>query len=562
MITYEFAQRIFRQSFLIESPVALWKGELSPDFPLQLAVAPSTEIVGTLSTKDGSYKVVLKDSVLEPMYLCAFYSNQLRASGWKLIDNESKSFPHHLSFLPSNLELSEQKLDSFRFFHPRDNRLLTLDLEQSSRVAKVHIIKIIPEATYRERIYEDELGWVHFMTNEFPAPILFPPSGCTVELVSGGGGGAFYSWNSHLATIRPLSEVTRHYSTQIAQAGWTLYGSSEADNIHTSTWTLRTDTAKHYQLHVNIEPDVTRTSYSMSLHVEPVSSVYQQSPMVETYSGSPRLEGVTANFVNQMLRSPNESESEIQISVGADGLPPLPMSLPPNAQVIGSTRAEEGTSRTFFTVPMTGQQVYDYFYSNLQSAGWEFANYLETPNQARGPLASGHCYIFPLRFFSPAALAQQIDIRSFPIRGGGTEVELAIGARAGDPFPTGEDSEHSQFLADMYGGVIQLLPPANTFVTQNGSSGRFNDTSREFEYLSYAQTLLSMKELFSHYASQILKDGWTEITATDNARVAASVWEKTDSRSRWQMSLWISGIDGQTEHYSIYLRILLVETMP
>lgn len=562
MITCEFAQRILRQCFLTQSPVALWKGQFSSDFPLQLAVAPSTEIIGTLSTKDGSHKVVLKDPILEPMYLGAFYSNQLRASGWKSITDEAKSLPHIWSILPSTLDIHNRELSSLRFFHPCDNRLLTLDLTQSSCTSRVHIIQVIPEATYRERIYyEDEPSWVRFMMNEFPAPILFPPVDCTVELASGGGGGSFYSWNSPLTTKRPLSEVTRHYSTQIAQAGWTLYGSSEADNVHTSTWTLRPDAVKHYQLHVNIEPGVTQKSYLMNLYVEPVSRAYQQSPVVETYSSSQNLESVTADFVNQMLRSPNESKSEIQISVGPEDLPPLPVSLPPNAQIAGSTRAEDGTSRTFFTVPMTGQQVYDYFYQNLQLAGWESANFLEPPDQARGPIDSGHCYLFPLGFFSPAALAQQIDIRSFPIRGGGTEVELAVGTRAGDPFPIDDDfKERRSFHTAMYGALIRLLPPADAFVTQSGSSGRFNDGSKEIEYLAYAQTFLSMKELFSHYASQILEDNWTRVTATGNAQVAASVWEKTDNGSQWRMSLWISGIDGQTEFYSIYLRVLLVES--
>ena len=52
MITHEFAQRLLRRGFITRSQVNFWQGQLPPDLPFNLAVASSTEVIGSRAAQE------------------------------------------------------------------------------------------------------------------------------------------------------------------------------------------------------------------------------------------------------------------------------------------------------------------------------------------------------------------------------------------------------------------------------------------------------------------------------------------------------------------------------
>ncbi|NJO52030.1 MAG: hypothetical protein HC840_24415 [Leptolyngbyaceae cyanobacterium RM2_2_4] len=210
------------------------------------------------------------------------------------------------------------------------------------------------------------------MLNWLPIPQLVPPSG--MRILRGrhlSGSEKALRSEARIQTSLSSDLLLNHYSTQLAQSGWTQQAGEEQNGLWWSIWKLQDQQDQMWQLLLSFVADENYVDqFTASLRILNVNDFEQVMPPASV--PIPSTESILEDILRQLISSdffPDIETQQLWIGQLPPGLPAT-LEFPEQTQVLGSLAEQGNKAELFLTVPLPLIQIWDYLTEQLFSLGW------------------------------------------------------------------------------------------------------------------------------------------------------------------------------------------------
>lgn len=246
-------------------------------------------------------------------------------------------------------------------------------------------------------------------------------------------------------------------------------------------------------------------------------------------------EAVPRRLVERLLGFP-DSKSQLLIGELPKNLP-VALPIPEKAEILGSIVYAGRGYQILLDAVQPSEQVEAFYRDRLKAEGWSPPR--ELP--AFGGFASGN-YRNP-DLYCKSTDGPALSLTIHPRENSFTPVNLTVnGGQQGQvmcrsPFPE-SDFPNSP--------LPPLYDPEDTEVVSSGSGGGGD----QFYSSAGITTKLSSQALFSNYAAQLKKAGWTQQANGQEGGLNWSIWRFQDQKKQpWQAIMTFTQVEGKSGEY-------------
>lgn len=209
----------------------IFLGTIPDTLPVAVPLPEKSRALGTLARSEEHVEIVLA-SELTPEEIVTFYRERLKETGWHELEDDMTR-PHMGGFLHANFG----PYNHITFCQGPDGASLMLDITQSEGQGtdirlNLNLGREGNPCIHQRRMRRQMRG--HGIYEMIPA--LSPPTGIQQNSGSGGGGDSEAHTTATLKTDLGIDVLSKHYASQLSQAGWTQTAEGTSGPIAWYTW--------------------------------------------------------------------------------------------------------------------------------------------------------------------------------------------------------------------------------------------------------------------------------------------------------------------------------------
>jgi hypothetical protein len=581
LVPLQLALRLLMPDPMIGERVQFSLGELPDELPIELPLPDQSQVVASLQQEQVAFTILIQ--VPQPSLLIqSWYSNRLRALGWLQWQSDEEPIGlinFHLLGDPAPGQRNAP-VSYLTFCYRPQSLTLTLRFRSATNNS-THVKLKLSNNRVLPSLHQEE--WEGNMLNWLPIPQLVPPSG--MRILRGrhlSGSEKALRSEARIQTSLSSDLLLNHYSTQLAQSGWTQQAGEEQDGLWWSIWKLQDQQDQMWQLLLSFVADENHVDqFTASLRILNVNDFEQVMP--PTSVPIPSTESIPEDILRQLVSEDYFPDIETQ-QLWIGQLPPrLPASLefPEQTQVLGSLAEEENKIELFLTASLPLNQIYEHLTEQLFKLGLrEFSNLSDYENLgftlSRKRRWEQTTFIHPcdqtecwLTFNAIALNSTDIriawllpfkEINNLPVENA-PSTSRKLGNEALLPIVVLPEQANNLFVEDAPSTpqkpwsetpFPKLSVPEQTEVI----SRELKYTNENYTFTVYIITSLPAAVLTAHYQTEMQRTGWQQLVTSQNGNCYLSLWSFTTEQGRvWQGILNLLARPGRQDQYTGYLEI-------
>jgi hypothetical protein len=227
---------------------------------------------------------------------------------------------------------------------------------------------------------------------------------------------------------------------------------------------------------------------------------------------------------------------------------PIPVPMPEGSAVLASTIYGPTALGIFLDVPLSVQEVGDFYQRELSTSGWQTQE--EVSGMSRGGFA--HMHLGRGNFLNYVHSSDwDLHINIGRESQGVTDVRLQL--NQDKRSATLRRRQRRQMHGAMFDVFPELLPPDGA-LQQGGSHSSSGDSASTNAKLELLEEW-NIGDLSEHYARQLVKAGWTQLEQESAPHSYWSVWTFTDKeQATWRGAFYLFRLAGEKIHYQLTLQ--------
>ncbi|NJL37858.1 MAG: hypothetical protein HC899_14810 [Leptolyngbyaceae cyanobacterium SM1_4_3] len=419
------------------------------------------------------------------------------------------------------------------------------------------------------------------MLNWLPIPQLVPPSG--MRILRGrhlSGSEKALRSEARIQTSLSSDLLLNHYSTQLAQSGWTQQAGEEQNGLWWSIWKLQDQQDQMWQLLLSFVADENYVDqFTASLRILNVNDFEQVMPPASV--PIPSTESILEDILRQLISSdffPDIETQQLWIGQLPPGLPAT-LEFPEQTQVLGSLAEQGNKAELFLTVPLPLIQIWDYLTEQLFSLGWrEPHNWSEYENLGFTLSRKGRWE--QTNFVHPRdGIECWLTFKAIALNCTDVKVTWLLPFKEDNPPVENAPSTPQELWEQALLPIVVLpeqtrLPTEDTPSTSQKPWGEIpfpklsvpeqtevipretKYTNENYTFMVYIITSLSVAALVTHYQTEMQRTGWQQQVTSQNENCYLSLWSFITEQGRvWQGILNLLARPERRDQYTGYLEI-------
>lgn len=233
---------------------------------------------------------------------------------------------------------------------------------------------------------------------------------------------------------------------------------------------------------------------------------------------------------------------------------PFSIPFPTNSKVLGSVIRGPRSLQILLDVPMSRDEVNDFYERELQAAGWHLPEN-DARNRWGGFVHKGFSTVDFLNYTHDSGA--EITIQISDGESGITDLRLTLKQDEGSQGTQARSHRmHRPYIQEV---LPPLIPPRHSAQQSTGGSSGGDSAS--------SSATLQLKEsweiarLTKHYIDQLVQAGWTQIGGEQTEHTAWSAWKfRSKSDEEWQAAFYLFQLPSEQIQYHLSLSAELKKT--
>lgn len=509
MVSYEFLIRLVRSLLGHSLRGSISIGEIPPHISTELNTLIPINAIFSIVHVDSSYEIILEGESEDFNDKFSSFLDHLRSNGW--VEIEGKSSQSRRSFIDSENQrlFSIKRLDGEKTLYwitSRKKMPVRLGLLKHPQIHISESCDVLspPNINFDFKCSQQSLHKVTTETDFLEVSIL--------------------------KTDLSMSQLSTKYTDQLEQMKWEICHVVSNNISYASNWTCTVRENTSYHLTLCISSLGAHDKFMVTLSVQDVSWSNHLYPSMQSSDAlRSNFESISTDLLQKIIKVFQEDVVSLDLIPKDDVDRYLPINLPSDSTFIGGTLINSETVKIFADLPLNGLQSFSYITESFEALGWEPVSILPF-RSGKGFIDSGFNFAFPNFFFLSSVENgdKQISVRTFPLLGQRTDVELDCGPRIFETVPGSELSS----LREMY-LEYPFLPSFQPY--EDSLVERTNEFLNHELFFSQAhlQSTSDIETLIAHYKTQLSVSGeWEEMSSTRDHRLFVSNWTAKDRENR------------------------------
>ncbi|NJK52199.1 MAG: hypothetical protein HC936_04050 [Leptolyngbyaceae cyanobacterium SU_3_3] len=521
MVDYELSRRILRSFLGHNLKGEVFIGEIPSSIPIDLDMLSPINIIVSIVHSDSSYEIILEEENRDSENKTLLFLDYLRSNGW--IEVSDQSSQSRRSFVDSK----SQCLFSIK--------ILVLVLDEEKTLYWITSRKNLP---VRLNLFQNPQIAVQGFSNVLLPPNIHFDFKYSQQSLHKVATEAEFLEMSILKTDLSVLQLSSKYSYQLGQLRWKLCHSTNNDAFYASNWTYNIGDNIFHHLTLSINSLDVNDEYMVTMSIHDIT--WNNYLYFLTQAAVPQSKAESESIPTDLLQKIVGvfQEDAVSFKLAPENVinEYLPVNLPSGTEVIGSTLIDNKAIKIFANLPLDGLRSSSYITESFQALGWEPLSIVPFMS-GKGFIDSGFNFSFPRFFFWPNAEngEKQISIRTFPLSGQWTDVEIDCGSKVFETVPCDELNSSREIYLE-YPVLPSLQPYEDSFVE---CTSEFLDRGLFFSQ-AHLQSTSDIENLIAHYKIQLSTSGeWDEVLSVRDNRLFVSNWSAKDSENRMWLGIFL-----------------------
>jgi hypothetical protein len=527
MVNYEFSIRLLR-SFLGHSLKGnIFIGEIPPHILTELNTLTSVNAVVSIVHADSSYEVILEGESEDSNDIFSSFLDHLRNSGWVEVEGENSQSRRSFTDSESQRLFSIKRLDGEKTLYWITSRKKLPVRLGAFKYPQINIpesydVLSPPNIKFDFKCSQQSL---HKVSTEADS----------LEVII-------------LQTDLSISQLSAKYTDQLEQMKWEICHVASNNISHASNWicTIGENTSNHLTL--SISSLDAHDKFMVTLSVQNVSWSNYLYPLVQPSNALQRnFESISTDLLQKIIKVFQEDVISLDLTSENDVGEHLPIELPSGSIFVGSALINSETTKIFTDFPLNGLQSSSHIMESFKALRWEPLSVLPF-RSGKGFIDSGFNFAFPNFFFLSSVENgdKQISVRTFPLLGQWTDVEIDYGPKTFEVASVNElDSLRETYLE--YPFLPSFQPYEDSLVEH---TNEFLNHGLFFSQ-AHLQSTSDIETLIAHYKMQLSISGeWEEISSSRDHRLFVSDWTAKDRDNKiWSGTFLLADTKKNSQDY-------------
>jgi hypothetical protein len=526
MVDYELSRRLLRSFLGHNLKGEVFIGEIASSIAINLDILAPINVVVSIVHADSSYEIILEEENEESKNKILLFFDYLRNNGWIEVGDESSQSRRNFVDSKSQCLFSIETLDEEKTLYwitSRKNLPVRLSLFQHPQIPVPGFSDVLsPPNINFDFKYSQQL--LHKVATE-----------------------ADFLEMSILKTDLSVLQLSSKYIYQLEQLKWKPCHSTSNDTFHASNWTCNIGDNVLHHLTLCINSLGVNDECMVTMSVRDITWNSYLCFLTQSATPQSKVESISTELLQKIVRVFQEDAVSLKFAPENAISEYLPVKFPPSSEVIGSALIDNKAIKIFANFPLNGLRSSSYITEGFQALGWEPLS-IAPFRSGKGFIDSGFDFSFPKFFFWPSAEngEKQISIRTFPLSGQWTDVEIDCRPKIFETVPCDElNSSREIYLK--YPILPSLEPYEDSFVE---CTSEFLDRELFFSQ-AHLQSTSGIENLIEHYKIQLSTSGeWEEILSARDNRLFVSNWSAKDSENRvWSGIFLLADMEESSQNY-------------
>jgi hypothetical protein len=532
MVDYELSRRLLRSFLGHNLKGEFFIGEVPSSISINLDILAPINVIVSIVHADSSYEIILEEENEESKNKILLFFDYLRNNGWIEVGDESSQSRRYFVNSKSQHLFSIETLNGEKTLYwitSRKNLPAKLSLFQNPQIP----IPGFPDVLSPPNISLD-----------------FKYSQQSLHKVATE---ADFLEISILKTGLSLLQLSSKYTYQLEQLKWKLCHSASNDTFYASNWTCNIGDNVLHHLTLCISSSCVNDEFMVTMSVRDITWNNYLYFLTQAATLQSKVESTSVELLQKIVGVFQENAVSVKLAPENVINEYLPIKLPTGSEVIGSTLIDNKAIKIFVNFPLNGLRSSSYITESFQDLGWEPLSIVPF-RSGKGFIDSGFDFLFPRFFFWPSAEngEKQISIRTFPLSGQWTDVEIDCRPKVFETVPCDELNSSREIYLE-YPILPSLQPYEDSFV--EGTS-EFLDHGLFFSQ-AHLQSTSDIENLIRHYKAQLSTSGeWEEVLSARDNRLSVSDWSAKDSENRtWLGTFLLVDMEESSQDYLLQFTV-------
>jgi hypothetical protein len=527
MVDYELSRRLLRSFLGHNLKGEVFIGEIPSSIPMNLDILAPINVVVSIVHADSSCEIILEKENEDSESKVLLFLDYLRNNGWMEVSDESsqsrRSFVDSKSQCLFSIEILQYEDKTLYWITSRKNLPVRLSLFQHPQIPVPRFSDVLspPNINFDFKYSQQSL---HKAATE-----------------------ADFLEMSILKSGLSVLQLSSKYIYQLEQLKWKLCHNTSNDTFHASNWTCNIGDNVLHHLTLCINSLGVNDECMVTMSVRDITFDNYLCFLTQSATPQSKVESISTELLQKIVGVFQEDAVSLKFAPENPISEYLPVKFPPGSEVIGSTLIDNKAIKIFANFPLNGLRSSSYITESFQALGWEPLSIVPF-RSGKGFIDSGFDFSFPRFFFCKSAEngEKQISIRTFPLSGQWTDVEIDCRPKIFETVPCDELNSSREIYLE-YPILPSLQPYEDSFVE---CTSEFLDRELFFSQ-AHLQSTSDIENLIAHYKIQLSTSGeWEEILSARDNRLFVSNWRVKDSENRtWSGIFLLADMEDSSQDY-------------